>query len=1741
MGLWLILVFFAILPSCGGSKLRRTLFLQRVQDYHFIILAQIRSRRKFTGTRPIEYIDRHRVTREMKDRADAIRRKKEFTDDVHPEERVELPQDEDDEKGEEREEVEVFEPVPNIVGVMPTITQLNDWLEDCFTHPAYCVRNLGEMTRDVHSVIDRPQDHRYLFQLDSEHCSSPDQLETAINLAVDEFLQSVVLLSERQPQVMQPLLRILVYLSTVVPYNFGKRCVQQLRDLMGGGEGHALEVIHVINEYMVPILDRTDDSRLRNQVIENLVELASSPTLPDGLDISPLDNAVSYIASCILRTRIPAPPSDELLHMASVASANSRIAQELGGMGVSVAICRDLIEAQSNSQRYLYVLMLIKNLARYDVITEKANEETVDEDEFDVDDTSKTVHRGCRAFAKENIHRSIRQNFEALTDEKGRTGTQAGDVLLRESIFCLAALSHVKSVYTDLMDSRFGTYFPNLLTLNSMQRAGPIVLCAVYTALAQILTVPKAWYPLRYEDSVLERNVVFAEITRRLQRVVPLLQYLGEKGAKFESICALVPEAERQLHFRGQRAKLSTLTSPTMHSFLVSVINLITVYNRAAAEPNNELAQRITQELNKAKREVYLFACLNTPSDNVRLAVVRCLQEIQLSEFDHQEINYLVELLANVINISSGKTEEVLGGSFKLLTRLCVSSHASGASFRASFAEKSATAALSILERNEQRDTRGQVVESLQKRILSKACVQFIQACSQFKSLGNFLRSHAVLDKLISILTIEDTNSKHVVLGPRTENQVSIVNYRPNLIEQTYCGRQVEYLLRTLVGFRSLSPSGPVAPRVVRRIADVLMGIPDPSLKMLRRFWKVDEDEPTQETSTNRNPPPAWVVEQLEDASNPEYDFRALTNKLAQRDRFMSLFWNNLMGPEVGCSDIWIDEGFLDQDQEVAKLQQHQLFVHFSGLERLLLYLAGAVEKNLTTGSTKESVVLSSLSISQLVSGFHVVDAKGIMEKVLLRADAVGEKSEEGQSNTRFTGKKVLLRYFLQETVASEDTGEGEYPDADTVLFGPNAASFQRDSAVTGVLVAGLRAIFALIRFGNSDTIDSAKKILRAPSKLRILACICAGSPSRPLWCQSLIGAKFMAICYDVCLMPGIRRQESLDTIGNYAIVCTVAKRILSTLMFFCESGTLTEANLVTTLHTTRTLALIARQLEYIQVDPKHRDLALGALWNTLMPFNSIVKSCIALMIACSAPMPAGGGSISLLRGYIQEHVTQFLVSTFSVSADTRYDVLEELVRAQVHHTTPLRATYTQELLDRVAYAAFEKKLHAFMRSSKHFSLGVSFEPIQETVTVAEEPSIFAMCTGSRATTRKKRGNVSSNKTWVIEPPPPSSSSVAIPAPGAVGERQIWEVDRIGEERILTSTFAEVYENGTAPSRGLLVLTSEAYYLYSVVGESEEQVEKSELLYRKPYRAVERVVQSMYGGCIHLQHRNSDIPGSRNPERTTFVMYTLNASAQVYSFFMQMCREWSRVEASLGVDSMHLHVPPVETDAPLRDALCHVLDRMQGGEEEDKEMFETSTCFSSALIDLSASSTAERLENVLFAHVVHIKSDGTRHKRVILATNRRFCLLDANWRFWSFASDFESERRRFLVSLKSGADVEESTLARMIASMNAQIEAKVEREKQQREKILTLGKEVEPLLDLNELLLSTDSTPVLTLGFGKLTKNASMFSTKAVRKQSLEGPGSGKKGGESKSYYELEFHDHKSREEWFERLLPILH
>eukprot|EP00753_Platysulcus_tardus_P012914 PLAT3572.4.p1 GENE.PLAT3572.4~~PLAT3572.4.p1 ORF type:complete len:1762 (+),score=1161.22 PLAT3572.4:60-5345(+) len=885
--------------------------------------------------------------------------------------------------------------------------------------------------------------------------------------------------------------------------------------------------------------------------------------------------------------------------------------------------------------RYFHLMRAAENLSRED------RRQALDRDD-----------RAGLNFVRAGLHKQFLLSLRELIVRKDDEWDDAKCFRISRTVSCLDALagsSHIGMM--DLLKPGRG-YVKLLVNLYQHSKVHPIILTAVFRALLTLLEAPNDWYPMRYSHG-LERDKlsVQADVTSGLQQVVPLLQYLGETGSRYPQMCKRAGAL-----IRNRRVPLSQLTNGVMHDLLVAVINLIKFYCREGQNPRNLEAHSVVVKLDEHNRETFLFACLSVPSDRVQLAVVHCLLCVPLEELDNDEVTHLVDMLNQTTNIAVGETEKVLGSSFELLTRLVLSKKArSGVEFRRHNADNVIQAALHILERNALRDTGGLAKEEQEKAVLNEACVDFLRAASCWEPLRIELRNREIMERLGAILRNEDRLAVRFKLQPEDELEQSRDAYLHGAVEKTWPGRAVEYLLNTLSGDDPLRADGVVSPRVVRRIADVLEGMPDPTWDVLYARWFPDgepepeeddlsseEEEEMEEEKVAMAIPAAWPHDHYLSDYLARMKHAALTmssralNRFEERMEAAFMPWWEAVVLRPAALRMRAET----DDELTERMQQHEVFVSFRGLERLIFFIVSEGERvasaDLLTNSFSASNFVERAE-AMLVEVRDEEERRAESEAAAAAAASVGDDAAGGGAaafgERKLTGKELLLRSFMTEG-ATESAVDGSDFDIAQVQLRITDGDALQEHPRAMLAAAALRCIYALLRFGSAETAEASLAVLRRPETLRLLACAAAGPRGAPTWFQYQLGSKFMTIAYDVLLMAPSQLVTEWTALSHYDLILRAQLRIMESVMErLVKHGTLGEDDLRAVKSCARASSVIARQLPYLRfnADVSHDSKAalLQLLYREAFPLR-LLKLFVQLLLhdmQVSAAEGMGDGS----------------------------------------------------------------------------------------------------------------------------------------------------------------------------------------------------------------------------------------------------------------------------------------------------------------------------------------------------------------------------------------------------------------------------------------------------------------------------------------------------------------------------------
>jgi hypothetical protein len=293
-------------------------------------------------------------------------------------------------------------------------------------------------------------------------------------------------------------------------------------------------------------------------------------------------------------------------------------------------------------------------------------------------------------------------------------------------------------------------------------------------------------------------QLLLKKITYGLGGVAPLMQYIS--GRKYEQLAETCGEVDE-----NGVVPLKLLRNSEMMNAIGSVVAIVKVYCVRANEGDAD-AMDCCNKLDAAGREEQLFSALEVPDDDLKVLVMECLLEVPISNLQAEEVQNIVNIVANCDNLSVGRTEEILGHTFSIMRRLVLDDGEQGAHYRR-FQGATIHMALDILVRNSGRDTRGQRQETEEKNALSVACVSFLRASSfDWPDATDLMQTRDAVEAMMQVMKSEEMYGRADL---------------PVWVERTAVGSSMNALLQCL---QELSIEGDIACRVLTRMAEVLEG-----------------------------------------------------------------------------------------------------------------------------------------------------------------------------------------------------------------------------------------------------------------------------------------------------------------------------------------------------------------------------------------------------------------------------------------------------------------------------------------------------------------------------------------------------------------------------------------------------------------------------------------------------------------------------------------------------------------------------------------------------------------------------------------------------------------------------------------------------------------------------------------------------------------------------------------------------
>tara|TARA_B100000780_G_scaffold110163_1_gene77061 strand:- start:1759 stop:3447 length:1689 start_codon:yes stop_codon:yes gene_type:complete len=326
-------------------------------------------------------------------------------------------------------------------------------------------------------------------------------------------------------------------------------------------------------------------------------------------------------------------------------------------------------------------------------------------------------------------------------------------------------------------------------------------------------------------------------------------------------------------------------------------------------------------------------------------------------------------------------------------------------------------------------------------------------------------------------------------------------------------------------------------------------------------------------------------------------------------------------------------------------------------------------------------------------------------------------------SQSKASGKTLLLQAFMMEqddtgsegskfvNTSGSKNGDSSSVESESVNF----AITNQEHPLASLVASALRVLFALLRFGFSDTKMKAKQYLSDVSKFRRLANVTTGKPSRPMWWSYHIGAKFLAIAQEVIQLDSLSRSAPTSRLELYAITCRYARGVLRGVIFQLEHKTdpLSEQDMKMATMAASAAATVARQLPHV-VLPRGEGIhssqngslhkkALEYLFSLLFPQTVLSAFIRILLYDMNTKKEYNMNNTSHVytikhQRQLRESIVEICIQFLTFSERNRYMVLEQLCREEFENDQTIRQALLQDMLRGVSENVYNNSLQEYMQ-----------------------------------------------------------------------------------------------------------------------------------------------------------------------------------------------------------------------------------------------------------------------------------------------------------------------------------------------------------------------------------------------------------------------------------------------------------
>lgn len=528
-------------------------------------------------------------------------------------------------------------------------------------------------------------------------------------------------------------------------------------------------------------------------------------------------------------------------------------------------------------------------------------------------------------------------------------------------------------------------------------------------------------------------------------------------------------------------------------SSIVNFIDYISAQTRNTKIKSYDKIQELNKNFEQVGRENRLFETLKVNSDEVRLAVVECLNNIDLNQFKASEIGRMVQLLGSYKNPTAGKTEIVLGKLFWLFSKIVMDMTKDvGEEFRKTQARATIKDCIEILVRNQMRIVEKEELD--EKEFLSVSSVFFLKCCSQFPELARII-SESTKEYCLVLKADEDADKMEP--GPSAGSKYESDHISVE-VEQTALGSTVHNSLAVFLSANTLDQYSPVCFRVLSSLADVLG---------CNKVYEI---------------PPVFQETDEEKVGEDKIELMKtyLKDSLVNREHAEEKHW-------IELTDAWDRaKNFGDKKTEFNK--QIKIFLDSGMLEILLNYLIGNCAHRSTQNLVKFLEEFSGDKLKSLKLTGQIIKQVNYLQELYIekKNEMTKEKGNEEKADSKngVSSVNLIINELSKETLACDKaSGSDEIIDrgislqidaskkikvAPTVGDGKtNTYKSKKMRALT--LVAFMRCIFNVYAYADSKGRNEVVKMLRDKRSLIILTKLCFTTD----WLDANIGAKYLRLC----------------------------------------------------------------------------------------------------------------------------------------------------------------------------------------------------------------------------------------------------------------------------------------------------------------------------------------------------------------------------------------------------------------------------------------------------------------------------------------------------------------------------------------------------------------------------------------------------------------------------------------------------